>query len=301
MQFKSEVRTDADYGEIPVSATFDIDAETAKDIVRLSKLVKHHQLHCLEKFDYRVRWDWEEDDGSTDAERLVVFGDEFCFSAWVKHTNVEIHTARHSIEAIAQKYGLALDDEASSVEAFVRRVARMDRWDCADSSGALLQECEPPTDGHRDSHAALMSLIVHARALCSSKPVLEEREAPALVLAAPEESGASYILQSDSPSCWIMTGSISVHIRKIATGDESVEVELYPRGIEDAPIESTYAFFQDAEEEICSFHGVDIEDVAEWVGLHYQQDFATQSFEARYEWIKRYLAAHLNAEGEAGE
>ena len=104
MQFKSEVRTDTEYGEIPVSATFDIDAETAKDIVRLSKLVKHHQLHCLEKFDYRVRWDWEEDDGSTDAERLVVFGDEFCFSAWVKNTNVEIHTARHSIEAIAQNF-----------------------------------------------------------------------------------------------------------------------------------------------------------------------------------------------------
>lgn len=301
MQFKSEVRTDTDYGEIPVSATFDIDAETAKDIVRLSKLVKHHQLHCLEKFDYRVRWDWEEDDGSTDAERLVVFGDEFCFSAWVKHTNVEIHTRRHPIAAIAQQYGLALHDEGSSLEAFVRHVARMDRWDCHDSSGALARDCEPPADGHLDSHATLMNLIVGARELCSSKPVHEEREAPALVLAAPDESGASYILQSDSPSCWIMIGAISVHIRKIATGDESVEVELYPRGMEDAPIESTYAFFQDAEEEICSLNGVDIEDVAEWVGLHYRHDFAAQSFEARYDWIKRYLEAHLNAEDESGK
>lgn len=108
MQFKSEVCTDTDYAEIPVSATFDIDVKTAKDIVRLSRLVKHHQLHCIEKFDYRVLWGGEEDDGGVNGERLVVFGDEFCFSAWVKHTNVEIYTERYSIDALAQEYGLAL-------------------------------------------------------------------------------------------------------------------------------------------------------------------------------------------------
>ena len=147
-----------------------------------------------------------------------------------------------------------------------------------------------------------MGLIEGARDLLAKKadhveePV-QDRETPALVLDKPEESGSDYVLQDGSPSCWIAVGSISVHVRRITdTGDESVIVDLYPRGAEDESLDSAFAFFQDAEEELCSDRGIDLDDVAEWVGVHYQRNFEAEPAAARYEWIKRYLEPYQDGE-----
>ena len=131
--YRTAVRTDSDYGPIPAVATFDIGEHTAKEIVRLSGLVKENKLYKVEKFDYRTDFlmgDAEEgaDDTanvSTDADRLNVSETEFWFSSEIKHTNVEIVTARQSIAELAAHFGLPIDvverkpsAESKSVEMF---------------------------------------------------------------------------------------------------------------------------------------------------------------------------------------
>ena len=118
MHYQTSVRTDADYADIPEAAKFSIDEANAKSIVRLAGLVKANNLHCLEQFDNSVDWDWGEEEGSTEAERLVVFADAFCFSAWVKHTNVEIRTKKQPIAELARHYRLEREGMGSSEEAF---------------------------------------------------------------------------------------------------------------------------------------------------------------------------------------
>lgn len=130
--YRTDVRTDSDYDETPAVATFDIGEHTAKEIIRLSGLVKENKLYKVEKFDYRADFlmeDAEEgtDDAvgvSTDADRLNVSENEFWFSALIKHTNVEIVTARLSIAELAAHFGLPIDGverkpaESESAEVF---------------------------------------------------------------------------------------------------------------------------------------------------------------------------------------
>lgn len=302
MHYQTTVRTDADYADLPEAAAFIIDREAAKSILHLSALIKANGLHCLERFDYRVDWDWGDAEGGTEAETLVVFAEEFCFSALVKHTNVEIRTEKKRIADLAHFHGLSFDEAGTPEEAFVQHVASLSMWNWDDDKGAALNECEEPSEGYQDSHEALMGLIEGARDLLAKKAAhveepVQDRETPALVLVKPEESVSDYVLQEGSPSCWITVGSISVHVRRNTdTGDEGVIVDLYARSEEDESIASTYAFFQDAEEEICTARGIDLEDVAEWVGLHYQRNFEAEPAAARYDWIKRYLESHQDGE-----
>ncbi|CAM5530074.1 hypothetical protein TMEC54S_00244 [Thauera mechernichensis] len=302
MHYQTTVRTDADYADIPKAAAFIIDRESAQSILRLSALIKANGLHCLELFDYRVDWDWGDAEGSTEAETLVVFAEEFCFSAMVKHTNVEIRTEQKRCADLAHFHGLSFDEAGTPEDAFVNHVASLSMWDWDDDKGAALNECEEPSEGYQDSHEALMGLIEAARDLLAKKAAhveerVQDRETPALVLVKPEESGSDYVLQDGSPSCRITVGSISVHVRRNTdTGDEGVIVDLFPRGAEDESLASTYAFFQDAEEELCSDRGIDLDDVSEWVGLHYQRNFEAEPAAARYDWIKRYLESHRDGE-----
>lgn len=256
MHYQTQVRTDTDYADIPQGAAYSIDLEKAQTIIRLSNLVKANNLHCVEQFDYAVDWDWGDNDGRTEAETLVVFSNEFCFAALVKHTNVDIRTERRPIADLAEHYGLPGLIKADEVE----------------------PDASPST--HTDQ-------------------ALNEPEAPALALQNPEESSSDYVLRDDAPSCWITVGSISVHVRRNTdTGDEGVIVDLFPRGAEDDSMDSAYAFYQDAEEDLCTYHGIDSDDVAEWVGLHYRRNFEAEPAAARYDWIKRYLESHKGNEDE---
>ena len=115
--YRADVRTDSDYDQIPAVATFDIGEQTAKEIIRLSGLVKENKLYKVDKFDYRADFLMDDaEDGaddavnvSTDADRLNVSETEFWFSAEIKHTNVEIVTVRQSIAELAAHFGLPID------------------------------------------------------------------------------------------------------------------------------------------------------------------------------------------------
>lgn len=118
--FRTEVRTDNDYDEIPQIAEFVIDEDDAKKILSYSKLIKANDLYKVERFDYRVRYleqDLEAtsdgavaigDEGyiSTDVDCLNVTATEFWFSALIKHTDVEILTPRQRIDDLIGHFGL---------------------------------------------------------------------------------------------------------------------------------------------------------------------------------------------------
>lgn len=66
------------------------------------------------------------------------------------------------------------------------------------------------------------------------------------------------VLRTDSPEeftlfgdkVWITVEKLSIHIHKT---DEGVVVDIWPLGCEDAdgPVASTYAFFEEGEDERC--------------------------------------------------
>jgi hypothetical protein len=120
--YRTKVRSDADYDELPNVATFVIDEATAKEIIRLSAMVKANSLYKVEKFDYRVSFIKQDEDEpneqveqaelGTDADCLKVSETEFWFSAYLKHTNVEVLTERQRIADLATHFGLEVEAES---------------------------------------------------------------------------------------------------------------------------------------------------------------------------------------------
>lgn len=93
MKFTSEVRTDDFFADdIPEEVTFEIDKDTTDYIHRLAKIVSLNGLYKVTLFDYRVEWGT-----GTDCDQLNVSADEFWFSAYLKHTSIELFTERYKI------------------------------------------------------------------------------------------------------------------------------------------------------------------------------------------------------------
>lgn len=107
--------------------------------------------------------------------------------------------------------------------------------------------------------------------------------------------GSDFRLKEGFNSCWITVDSISVYVKR---GDEGVVVDLFAKGAENESQGSTYAYFTDSEEEIASSLGIEIDDVAEWVGQHYKANFEAESPAKRMAWIKRYQESHAEATAE---
>lgn len=122
---------------------------------------------------------------------------------------------------------------------------------------------------------------------------MKNREEPVLEQEAPEESGRDYRLKEGKTGCWIKIGVFSVHLYLT---DEGIVSDVFANGEEDESIASTYAFFNEAEEKVCELDEIDIDDVAEWVGLHYARNFDAESPTARIDWIHRYKEAHDKGE-----
>ena len=62
--FRTEVSSSDEFADLPADVEFSIDLATAREIVRLSAVVKEHGLYKVEKFDYRAQYlshDDEED------------------------------------------------------------------------------------------------------------------------------------------------------------------------------------------------------------------------------------------------
>lgn len=97
------------------------------------------------------------------------------------------------------------------------------------------------------------------------------------------------------PCCWITVGNVSLCITNESdenhpdANGNAVRVEAYPLGAEEQLIEAMSVEQEDAECEFCEAHEIDIEDVAEWVGLHYKVNFYAESPAKRNEWLTRYL------------
>ncbi|MDR5804919.1 hypothetical protein [Caballeronia sp. LZ001] len=114
-EYRTETRTDADHDDIPPCVAFQIDRDTAFEIVRLAEIVKARGLYKVEKFDYRARWTDENDEQiSMDAETLNVTGKDFWFSGYIKHTNVEVLSARQRIADLAQHFNLQTSPDQDS-------------------------------------------------------------------------------------------------------------------------------------------------------------------------------------------
>jgi hypothetical protein len=101
MRYKSEVRSDDEYADLPAVARFTVTEEDMTEIRRLAKIVADNGLFKVEKFDYRVQYYLTEGGKKverTDADTLNVNATEFWFAAYIKHTNTEILTKRYPIK-----------------------------------------------------------------------------------------------------------------------------------------------------------------------------------------------------------
>ena len=118
--YRTEVHSDSDYDDIPTLVEFSIDEATAKEIIQLAGLVKARGLYKVDKFDRRatyLRYDPDQDPESAaaagedndvriEADVLSVSDTDFWFSAYVKHTDVEVRTERQRIDELAAHFGL---------------------------------------------------------------------------------------------------------------------------------------------------------------------------------------------------
>jgi len=117
--YRAEVFGDSDCIKIPSVAVFSISEETAHEIVELSTLVKSHELHKVEKFDYRadfLKFDPETqpaeakkagkgNEVSTEGNCLNVSGTEFWFTATLKEADIEVSTALQPIADLMSHFG----------------------------------------------------------------------------------------------------------------------------------------------------------------------------------------------------
>jgi hypothetical protein len=126
--FRTEVRYGNDnYNDVPSVVEFSIDEATAAEIIRLAAIVKSNDLYKVEKFDYRatyLKYDPEQDpedaklageenEFRTEADVLNVSDKEFWFSAYIKHTDIEILSEQQRIDDLVQHF--AFERQAASL------------------------------------------------------------------------------------------------------------------------------------------------------------------------------------------
>lgn len=120
-----------------------------------------------------------------------------------------------------------------------------------------------------------------------AKPVLFVQDE---ILTCDEPGETDFTLKPGVLSCWITVDGFSVYLKRT---DEGVVVDVFALGCDDEnPIGSTYAFHDDAEAALCEHECVKIDDVSEWVGLHYKVNFDAESGPKRHEWIRRYIKSY---------
>jgi hypothetical protein len=119
--FRTEVRCGNDnYNDIPSVVEFSIDEAAAAEIIRLAGIVTVNGLYKIEKFDYRARYlkydpeqdpedaelAGEENEFRTEADVLNVSDTEFWFSAYIKHTDIEVLSEQQGIDDLAKHFAI---------------------------------------------------------------------------------------------------------------------------------------------------------------------------------------------------
>lgn len=104
--YETDLRTDNQFGNAPLPdvVRFSMSIADAEEIQRLSDFVSKNGLYKVEKFDSRASWlTGDPDDfieASTDANILNISKDAFWFSAYLKHSEVQILSDRQSIQEL---------------------------------------------------------------------------------------------------------------------------------------------------------------------------------------------------------
>lgn len=106
-----------EFGDCPALAEFSIDENTAREIERLTQLIKKNSLHTVEKFDYRVTWlrtdpaelDDEPSQGKsnemrTECDILCISNDAFWFRCYLKHCDYLITTQSQSTAELLEHF-----------------------------------------------------------------------------------------------------------------------------------------------------------------------------------------------------
>jgi hypothetical protein len=123
-QYQTNVLSSNEFADVPGKAVFQIDEATAREIVRLSDLVKANKLYRVELCDYRVNYlksSAEDDDDSsqtaspddgvrTECDCMSVSDTEFWFSALKKNSDVEFICDRQSIQELSTHFGLTTQE-----------------------------------------------------------------------------------------------------------------------------------------------------------------------------------------------
>lgn len=170
-----------------------------------------------------------------------------------------------------------------------------DPWILVQQVASLCADLDGTSEGAALTSPALEPSNLIGQISKQARAMLAERarrEAPALLPDHPEKSGSDFILRADAKSAWVTVDNLSIHI--IRHGD-GVEIMTHPKGCEDQDLEDSYTYFDTAEDALVDFHDVDIDDVAEWVGLHYRRNFEAETIAARHDWIRRYIETHTSS------
>ncbi len=119
--YRPEVRGGGDLDNSPGVAVFEVSVLSAREIIKLSELVRSNNLCKVERFDYRadfLQYDPEVDSDDalevgdensvrTECDVLVVTDGEFFFRAFVKHTDVSVECEAQSIAELAAHFGIS--------------------------------------------------------------------------------------------------------------------------------------------------------------------------------------------------
>jgi hypothetical protein len=99
---------------------FGIDEATAAEVIRLAGIVAANGLYKIEKFDCRARYlkfdpmedpeeatlAGEDNEFRTEADVLNVSDTEFWFSAYLKHTDIEVLSEQLRIDELVTNFSL---------------------------------------------------------------------------------------------------------------------------------------------------------------------------------------------------
>jgi len=223
-----------------------------------------------------------------DGSGIYSVGCSAALNAMVYHWKDHLAQAHHSPEIISED----IDEMMQRLEVMraeiMRRLyePRTVEPTAGTSSTLDLQDASPILVDRRKAPppaALLNELIGDVTTPVNDAPLTE---LPHLIPDHPEQSGADFILRQDAKSAWVTVGNISVHIIR---HDDGVEVITHPKSCEDQELDSLYACFDTAEESLTDYHGIDLDDVAEWVGLHYGRNFDAEPVSKRHAWILRYI------------
>jgi hypothetical protein len=139
-----------------------------------------------------------------------------------------------------------------------------------------------------DVHSDKMQRAITTAVESIANNAFEGNLAPDSVLEA--ESEQEFKLKEGITNCWVGVDNIDVYIKRT---DEGVAVDLFAHGVTlPDPLGSTYAFATESDEEFAEDKQIDLDAVAEWVGLHYKVNFDAELPKKRRDWIDRFIESN---------